>query len=290
MRLLRNNSTCVCLLVRIPGINFRKRAPKKNEKSNSKKNKKSNSRPREEDSEPSMPTVTPSILPEKPFVVRSEAGSSSNGNPSYDHTVVFDNKPRYSVMGVATGKEPNHVQEELYATTDDVPQTSTHTHYHIHTHVTLFDVQKKRTNEEDVIMQENEELYNYADSCSAEFRRDLEKGYGNENGYEILHAKERTDEYDKKEYESLTEKEPINENKTDVHDRESVIMFENDELYSSSVNLAEDGTELNPENEDHEYCEIIQETNLSEKKIRKKDSFILSENLQGSHKTRQSFA
>ena len=87
----------------------------------------------------------------------------------------------------------------------------------------------------------------------------------------------------------MTEKEPIDENKTDVHDRESVIMFENDELHSSSVNLAEDGTKLNPENEDHEYYEIIEETNQSEKKIRKKDSVILSENLQGSHKTRQSF-
>ena len=281
---------CLCLLVRIPGINFRKRAPRKNEKSNY-KNKKSNSRPREEDSEPSMPTVTPSILPENPFVVSSVEGSSSNGNPSYGHTVVFDNKPRYSVMGVAAGKEPNHVvQEELYATTDDVPQTSTHTHYHLHTHVTLCDVQKKRTDEEEVIMQENEELYNYADSGFAEFGRDLEKGYGNENDYEILRAKERTDENDEKQYESLTEKEPIDENKTDVHDRESVIMFENDELYSSSVNLAEDGTKLNPENEDHEYYEIIEETNQSEKKIRKKDSVILSENLQGSHKTRQSFA
>ena len=220
----------------------------------------------------------------------SLAGSSSNGNPSYGHAVVFDNKPRYSVIGVATGEEPNHVKEELYATTDDVPQTSTHTHYHLHTHVTLLDVQKKRKNEEEMIMQENEELYNYADSGSAEFGRGLEKGYGNENDYEILHAKERTDENDKKQYESLTEKEPISENKTDVHDRESVIMFENDELYSSSVNLAEDGTELNPENEEHEYYEIIEETNQSENKIRKKNSVILSENLQGSHKTRQSFA
>ena len=193
-------------------------------------------------------------------------------------------------MGVATAKDPNYVQQEVYATTDDVPQISTHTHYHLHTHVTLYDVQKKRTNEEEVIMQENEELYNYTDSGSAEFGRDLEKGYGNENDYEILHAKERTDENDKKQYESLTEKEPMDENKTDVHDRGSVIMFENDELYSSSVNLAEDGTELNPENEDHEYYEIIEETNQSEKKIRKKDSVILSENLQGSHKTRQSFA
>ena len=288
MRLLRNNPTCICLLVRIPGINFRKRTSRKNKKSNSKKNKKSNSR--EENSEPPVPTVTPSILPENPIVFSSVAGCSSNGNPSYDHTVVFDNKHRYSVMGVATGKDPNHVQEEVYATTDDVSQISTHTHYHLHTHVTLYDIQKKRANEEEVIMQENEELYNYTDSGSAEFGRDLEKGYGNENDYEILRAKERTDENDEKQYESLTEKEPIDENKTDVHDRESVIMFENDELYSSSVNLAEDGTELNPENEDHEYYEIIEETNQSEKKIRKKDSVILSENLQGSHKTRQSFA
>ena len=66
-------------------------------------------------------------------------GSSFNGNPSYNHAAVFDNEHRYSVVDLATGKEPN-VQGEPYAS--------------------IADVRKEKISEEEVIMQENEELYN----------------------------------------------------------------------------------------------------------------------------------
>ena len=116
----------------------------------------------------------------------------------------------------------------------------------------------------------------------------MRKRYENESNYEILHKKEGVDKNDKL-HERVIEKEPIDGNNKNVHDRESTIMFENDELYSSSVHLTEDGTEVNSENDEDEYYEVIEETYQKEKRIRKKDSVILSENLQGMNKTRQSF-
>ena len=244
-------------------------------------------RRRSQKESPQLP-VTPSAPPEEsvysltgatnnqPVTTDLETPRSHNSNIYDNAAACVNHENEYTAVDKPKKTKINHDTDEIIMSENDELYLSKNS------------IEEIRSNGDVVIVKEEGEHFAAPDSSVVEevIPSDTEKQEESDDEYTKLGPRENPVNSNNTQYQMLPRK--ISEDK-DANDNDSVIMYENNELYCSSVGLTKDEEDRGLENEFNLKMQL-EDDDSTERIKRNSDTPNVTENLPNMSKNRQSFA
>ena len=232
--------------------------------------------------------MTPSAPPEEsvysltgatnkqPMTTDLETLRSHNTNIYGNAAACVKHENEYTAVDKTKKAKINHDTDEIIMSEND------------ELYISRDSIEEIRSNGDVVIMKEEMEHSAAPDSRVAEevIPDDTEKQEESDGEYTKLGLRENPANSNNTQYQMLPRK--ISEDK-DVNDNDSVIMYENNDLYCSSVDLTKDEEDRRLENEFDLNMQLEDDDSIERIK-RNSDTPNVTENLPNTSKNRQSFA